>query len=542
VRDDLQSVLEPTPWHPDADQLTAFAEQALPRHEREQTLAHLAVCGACRETVFLAQQAAPEAAVQAAPVRRRWFAGWNLVWPAVAALTAVAGFSVYLQQRARVERPVPSVAVAQVEPEQRLPAVAAGEPAQEAKKPAQTKKRAPAVSADKMPAAKVPAPLPPGMAAHGELNGRLAPPKPAIAVAGAAGTLAGSGLPGQRALARAQPQAAAPVNMPPQSQGALASGADIALAQDARQAAPLARLQAGQGAAVVAAAAAVPPAAPLPAPPPPAPPSSAPARQQARQNDAVTVEAAAANLSDIPATSDNSAKFAALLPELPSHLEMVSSISNGTATVAVDAGGAVFESRDEGKHWKTVEGAWSGRPVKVALEESRAGRNRAAMAAAPVAGLPAEDALERRRVSAGDGLRADQAELHGTVMDQTGAMIPGAKVQVRAAGSTDAGRTVQADGQGRFAVAGLAAGRYEVVIASPGFAALTRVLNLDAGVETGMNATLVVGAMAEAVTVESDVPTAKVAARAKVKAPAFQLTTDTGAVWVSNDGRSWKRR
>ena len=58
-----------------------------------------------------------------------------------------------------------------------------------------------------------------------------------------------------------------------------------------------------------------------------------------QQSEAVTVDAAAASLSDIPATTDSSAKFAALLPELPSHLETVSSISNGMATVAVDAGG-----------------------------------------------------------------------------------------------------------------------------------------------------------------------------------------------------------
>jgi len=86
MTEDLQIVMEPTPWHPDAEQLTAFAEQALPRHERERTLAHLAVCGTCRATVFLAQQAAPEAAPQRVPARRPWFSGWNLVWPAVAAL------------------------------------------------------------------------------------------------------------------------------------------------------------------------------------------------------------------------------------------------------------------------------------------------------------------------------------------------------------------------------------------------------------------------------------------------------------------------
>jgi hypothetical protein len=511
--------MEPTPWHPDAEQLTAFAEQALPRHEREQTLAHLAVCGACRATVFLAQQAGPEAAPQRVPARRPWFAGWNLVWPAVAALAAVAGFGVFLRHSARVERPAPPVAVAQVKPEQPLPA-AATVPAPQLKLPPQPKQSPAAaaqVAAGKMPPPPAPPP-PPALAAESEIHGALPLPKPALVLSGASGSLAGPGG-GQQA-------AAVPVNLPPQETSVLASDANNALAQGASQAAPLARLQ-----------------APPPAPQPQGPPPPVLAQPQVRQNDAVTVEATAAALSDIPATSDNSAKFAALLPELPSHLETVSSISNGMATVAVDAGGAVFESRDEGKHWKTVEAPWSGRPVKVALEESRAAGKRPASAAAPVtsrvagsvAGSTAEDALDRRRTGAGE-----QAELHGTVTDQSGAVIPGAKVQVRAGGATGDGRTTQADGQGRFAVPGLAAGRYQVVVSSPGFATLTRVLTLDAGVETGMNATLVVGAMTETVTVESNEPGPKIPGKAK--APAFQLTTDTGAVWVSSDGRSWKRR
>jgi hypothetical protein len=40
--------------HPDADLLSAFAEQSLPAAEREQILGHLALCGSCREVVALA--------------------------------------------------------------------------------------------------------------------------------------------------------------------------------------------------------------------------------------------------------------------------------------------------------------------------------------------------------------------------------------------------------------------------------------------------------------------------------------------------------
>jgi hypothetical protein len=44
--------------HPDADTLSAFLERQLAPPEREQTLAHLATCGRCRQITFLARQAA----------------------------------------------------------------------------------------------------------------------------------------------------------------------------------------------------------------------------------------------------------------------------------------------------------------------------------------------------------------------------------------------------------------------------------------------------------------------------------------------------
>ena len=39
--------------HPDADQISAFVESALPAYEREQVLDHLAVCTECRAIVAL---------------------------------------------------------------------------------------------------------------------------------------------------------------------------------------------------------------------------------------------------------------------------------------------------------------------------------------------------------------------------------------------------------------------------------------------------------------------------------------------------------
>ncbi len=90
-------------FHPDAESLSAFSEQALQERERAEVLAHLAVCGRCRQVVALARAAA-EAEV-AAPVAPRktiapnaWWRQWRLVWipAAVAVAFAVTTLSVYI--------------------------------------------------------------------------------------------------------------------------------------------------------------------------------------------------------------------------------------------------------------------------------------------------------------------------------------------------------------------------------------------------------------------------------------------------------------
>jgi hypothetical protein len=77
----MNTLLQPG-HHPDADQLSAFAEHALPAHEQQQTLAHLAACPDCRALVYLAQQAEPIESPQAQAVaaRRPWFTGWFFGW------------------------------------------------------------------------------------------------------------------------------------------------------------------------------------------------------------------------------------------------------------------------------------------------------------------------------------------------------------------------------------------------------------------------------------------------------------------------------
>ena len=77
--------------HPDADLLSAFAENALPEAERKHLLAHLADCGGCREVVFLSSLPQPADQQKVLiPPPRRWHMSWR--WgSAVASIVILAG-------------------------------------------------------------------------------------------------------------------------------------------------------------------------------------------------------------------------------------------------------------------------------------------------------------------------------------------------------------------------------------------------------------------------------------------------------------------
>jgi hypothetical protein len=104
-------------FHPDAEMLSAFAEQALGERERGEVLEHLAACGRCRQVVALAREAAGAevAARRHAPVRPRvWFRSWGLALAPVAAIAASAVIAIYVHER-DVER---NAEFAQVEQQQ----------------------------------------------------------------------------------------------------------------------------------------------------------------------------------------------------------------------------------------------------------------------------------------------------------------------------------------------------------------------------------------------------------------------------------------
>ncbi len=114
------------------------------------------------------------------------------------------------------------------------------------------------------------------------------------------------------------------------------------------------------------------------------------------------------------------------------------------------------------------------------------------------------------------------SSLSGTVLDQTGSVIPDAAVTVR---NTQTGVTYQVvtSSNGTFTVPALGTGTYSVAVVAKGFKqAQVQNVKLDAGVPSSVTVTLEVGSQVESVTVE---------------ASAAVLQTQTAAVNTSITGR-----
>lgn len=523
--------------HPDADQLSAFMEQALPAHEREDVLAHLAVCRDCRETVamalppaeevwegaevehvaiaaaYVAQGAVAVAASPAvtshaaAPKRRRTFAPWTIWAPAAAALAALALFLAYLHHM-----PKPAFQQQSQIAEPRSPL----QPQEQPKNPAG--------GAPPDRAAEVNRPETP-------LHAKSAPAS-AAATAGALGEqkslgeqqTVGSSMRQARGVAAGSGTASLPPPAPETPQVILQSqGKSTESSRDVR---PLPQQEA------VA-------------------PTGAPAADQT-VNVATAPSSLETTSTSITAPIANASiarmemHGATVSQPLPSRQSVLSTASYGSRMLAIDAHHTLFLSTDSGRHWKRVSGHWQGQAIEVNLVLGAEASGRAA----PVASGATFDAVENRDRRLGD---VPQATLTGTVTDTSGAAIPRAAVTVTDAAAKNA-RTVTTDNAGRYTVQVPAPGSYNVTAAAPGFVEL-RVggIAVDASRTNTANLTLQVGAASQTVTVEADaaeVETAKPANKKTAAPPtdalqppaAFEITTDAGEHWVSLDGKTWKRK
>ncbi len=98
--------------HPDADLLTAFAEQALPEQERSHVLLHVSRCADCREVLALAVPPVKAADLLDTARPAPWFQWRVLRWGAAAACVVIVGSAVLLKREAMAPKTA-SVAVDQ---------------------------------------------------------------------------------------------------------------------------------------------------------------------------------------------------------------------------------------------------------------------------------------------------------------------------------------------------------------------------------------------------------------------------------------------
>ena len=360
-------------FHSDAESLSAFAEQALGERERGQVLAHLAVCGRCRQVVALAHEARLAAAEekQLAAAKREaiqpfaWWRSWRFVWvPAtVAAAFAVALFSVNLRheeqnaQLARNERQEVTQTVATPEAPAQQEQAQAAPPAvapKAAKSPVRSFKRASEGTAPNSPSrehvgtAAMPTPFPDeaGGIEHREGARSEAAPFSATAAPG----FTGEGPAASPTTAAYTPEP--PVDAWQQEQERKAATATAQRRLYAARAPTPASVHGADGGAAGSSTGHVTVSSPQvekqaqPAPSPVAPTPS---------GTLVNPDGAAKKI------------------YLPSGLRVESMASAGPRMLAIDTAGALFLSEDSGVTWEHVTPQWTGRAVKVRRQTAGSG-------------------------------------------------------------------------------------------------------------------------------------------------------------------------
>jgi hypothetical protein len=554
-------------YHPDADQIAAFVEHALPVHEREQMLDHLAGCQECRAIVALSLPEVEEPVKPSPAIARRpWWAGWALAWPAAAAIAALSFIVLYVHHAA-VAPAAPEEAKLAVSPPPvpTMPSVEsraaiAAKPVQVAPAKASGGDNALSQSreggsADKKSEVQLNKELVDSAALTGRDAGELMKmmPPASFRSAGAAG--------------QAQSFVASPTG------GVADNGKTHGAAVN-----PPAPAQARADELFP-----VPPAA---APIPSAQSASAAPGSPAQSENSQSVAVISGADAEVPV--DNSEVSATLKNELveqpryplPSGLPVLSTVARGGLVVAIDAHNAVWVSKDEGRHWTAIPAQWPGRAVKASL----VGFTTTGLAAPrPNVGYVAEDLKSLAATSSnkaidtkslkGQSLDAAQnPSITGTVTDPSEAVIPNASVSLIDT-LTGERRDTATDTAGHYLVVGLAPGTYRLEAHAKGFTTtkLPSVTVASSG-QSVANLTLNIGAVTQSVTVASgssslsteslDVAPSgtlaqtsaanrSVAKKQKTKqaavalspAPAlFEITTDAGDKWTSTDGVTWTHR
>jgi Putative zinc-finger len=382
--------------HPDADQLNAFVEHALPPHEQQQMLAHLAVCPDCRAIAHLAQPELVEEATlpRAVVTRRPWFSGWNLALPAGLAVAFLVILTVHLHNVSTTKHDAEANKTAHLEPTLSPPQTPSPAAQAVTPKPVPAPIQKPAFSANALAAASASnTATMPGAAQQTGFDGYFAGrspnarPSPDYGVmydaAHGEQPLQAVKVPTETSPARATPSGAAQTatlsNVDSAHRELRSSGTQYNSTAASAQSTPHLAFQ----------------AAPPPPLSPPAPASVNEAVAVANQPAMLETESSASSqptagkaMGSLAGTSLKMKKQ----PSLPSHLAALSTISNARQELAIDSAGALFRSEDAGVTWQPIPAQWTGRAVKLQLSATPTTQSMAktanSVAAMPAAAQP----------------------------------------------------------------------------------------------------------------------------------------------------------
>jgi Carboxypeptidase regulatory-like domain/Putative zinc-finger len=530
--------------HPDADQLSAFVEHALPPHEHEQTLAHLAICPDCRAIVALSLPPLDESpTTHPEPTRRPWLSGWILAWPTAAALAGLAFFIIHLHNAANSKGSAEPTQIATTHPPPPLPAQNAP-PAAVATPPSlPATKPLPRTGASATSTARLTKPLISGTVINGHqpigavaIEGRNSSTLPQAQAAGAGGAIGGQ-LAFHHGGTAGKP-------MTPTAMTAESPQPNLFTAGNASS----------------TAFSPSPAKTPAATPSNPATASSAPASTTL---DAVSVDADTnASATSLTATGAGAPAAAPAFTlkattnvALPSSLPVLSTATNGNQILAIDTQNSLFYSEDGGKHWSPIAAPWRGHAIRVNLA-------RPANSVAAATSSLTTSSFGATGHPIATAARTTGTALAGTITDATGAVISDASVIVSNT-ATKTARTVQTDRNGRYLADNLTPGSYQIEATAPGFSKQQlAAVAVTAAQQNQANLTLAVGSTSETVTVEASSsvmplatsPAPQLAApRAALKkaapssaasqpAPIFEITTDNGDRWTSPDGKTWTQK
>jgi hypothetical protein len=375
----MSDLLQPG-QHPDADQLSAFIEHALPLHEQQRTLAHLALCADCREIIYMSEQHSHDDALERQTItkRRPWLSRWNVVWPAAAALACVVIFTIH-HHNIRISNNENAIATTTEMQKTQLPLPAASTtppPAQ----PKQTPARNPNNRLSITPPAVTPRALTKandegidGASQLGSVNGLPLQKRndrnnlflPHAGTVPGTGSIHGSAY---RSTSESREAVTNKASAPAAIGGPVIYGA--AIQAKSANAEVVNRFQQGLVSAPESNQVALP--AKRPANPQyqaaTAPPLLEPSTAAvAGIGQTVEVAGAAYTVDAAPSGQPQTVKR---LPRLPSNLPVLAIASNVQhTTLAIDTSGTLFLSED-GLSWQTIQAQWTGRAVNVRLASS----------------------------------------------------------------------------------------------------------------------------------------------------------------------------